>query len=146
MANSRDLEPTLWLRGRQRQQSLENVIHSQVRCAAYEDTQWLRVCGRRRSQLADNLDQSVRFSSSYGTEISRWNPCGGSRSLPGGPCIHATSRDSNANFTAAFWLSLSAGSKKTTSPRGTLSEGVEIPSNTSTSFVTGGVNLASSCR
>ena len=60
--------------------------------------------------------------------------------------MHATSGDSNANLTAAFWLSLSVGSKKTIFSRGILSEGAEVPSSTSTSFVMGGVNLASSCR
>ena len=65
---------------------------------------------------------------------------------PGGPWIHATSCDPNANLTAAFWLPLSVGSKKVIFPRGIFSEGAEIPSNTSTSFVLGGVNLPSSCR
>ena len=66
--------------------------------------------------------------------------------LPGGPWIQATSGDSNANLTAAFWLALSVGSKKTRFSRGFFSEGAEIPSNTSVSFVMGGVYLAPSCR
>ena len=60
--------------------------------------------------------------------------------------MQATSGDSSANLTAAFWLSLSVGSKKAMFSMDVLSEGKEIPSNTSTSFVMGGVDLAPSCR
>ena len=66
--------------------------------------------------------------------------------IPGGPWIHAISGDSNTNLTAAFWLSLSVGSKKAVFSMGILSEGAEIPNNTSTSLVVGGVDLTSSYR
>lgn len=85
------------------------------------------------------------FPSACGTEL-RFDSGEGITIIPGGPWIHAISGDSNANLTAAFWLSLSVGSKKTTFSADILSEGAEIPNKTSISLVTGGVDLTSSCR
>lgn len=51
---------------------------------------------------------------------------------PGGPWIQATSTDSRANLTAAFWPSLSDSSKKEMPCVMVCREGIAIPRSTST--------------
>jgi hypothetical protein len=72
----------------------------------------LGLTGCDRSELPYDFDERVRLSGTYthislsaGIHFTEWYS-------PGGPCIHATSTDSSANRTAAFWLSLSESSKK----------------------------------